>query len=88
MKVGVITNVEAEVNQSSERVKSLLVEQAVRPVRWEQSVQKFAELGVRQMIEVGPGKVLKGLLKRIEPAMVMENFETPQDLAKILALAQ
>ena len=88
LKVGVITNVEAEVNRSSERVKSLLVEQAVRPVRWEQSVQKFAALGVRKIIEVGPGKVLKGLIKRIEPAMVVENFETPQELAKILALAQ
>jgi len=88
LKIGVLTNVEAEVNWSSERVKSLLVEQAIRPVRWEQSVQKFGALGVRQMIEVGPGKVLKGLIKRIEPGMIVENFDTPQDLSKILSLVQ
>jgi [acyl-carrier-protein] S-malonyltransferase len=88
LKIGVLTNVEAEVNWSSERVKSLLVEQAICPVRWEQSVQKFDELGVRQMIEVGPGKVLKGLIKRIEPGMSVENFDTSQDLSKVLALLQ
>jgi [acyl-carrier-protein] S-malonyltransferase len=88
LKIGVLTNVEAEVNWSSERVKSLLVEQAIRPVRWEQSVQKFDELGIRQMIEVGPGKVLKGLIKRIEPGMSVENFDTSQDLSKVLALLQ
>ncbi|HEX7232303.1 MAG TPA: ACP S-malonyltransferase [Candidatus Binatia bacterium] len=88
LKIPVLTNVEAQVNWSSERVKPLLVEQAIRPVRWEQSVRKFAELGVRQIIEVGPGKVLKGLIKRIEPGMIVENFDTPQDLSKILAWVQ
>lgn len=88
LKIGVLTNVEAEVNWSSERVKSLLVEQALRPVRWEQSVQKFGALGIRQMIEVGPGKVLKGLIKRIDPGMSVENFATPEDLPKVLALVQ
>ena len=88
LKVGVLTNVEAEVNWSWERVKSLLVEQAIRPVRWEQSIKKLNELGVRQVIEVGPGNVLKGLIKRIEPALTVENFDTPQDLSRVLAVMQ
>ncbi|HEX5607232.1 MAG TPA: ACP S-malonyltransferase [Candidatus Binatia bacterium] len=88
LKIGVVTNVEAEVNWSADRVKALLVEQAIRPVRWEQSVRKLDELGVRQIIEVGPGKVLKNLIKRIEPAMTVENFEMSEDLAKVLAVMQ
>jgi [acyl-carrier-protein] S-malonyltransferase len=88
LKIGVVTNVEAEVNWSSDRVKALLVEQAIRPVRWEQSVRKLDELGVRQVIEVGPGKVLKNLIKRIAPAMTVENFDMPEDLSKVLAVMQ
>jgi len=83
--VGVVTNVEAEVNRQPERVKALLTEQAVRPVRWEESVRKLEALGCRRVWEIGPGKVLKGLIKRIAPALEVDNFETPQDLAKVKA---
>jgi [acyl-carrier-protein] S-malonyltransferase len=65
-----------------------LVEQTTRPVRWEESVKKLDELGFRKVIEVGPGKVLKGLIKRIEPAMTVENFDLPEDLSKVLAVMQ
>lgn len=83
--IGVVTNVEAEVNLDVDRVKPLLVEQAVRPVRWEETVKKLATLGCSRAVEVGPGKVLKGLMKRIVPAMEVENFEAPQDVAKMAA---
>jgi [acyl-carrier-protein] S-malonyltransferase len=82
--VGVVTNVDAEVNFDAARVKSLLTEQAVQPVRWEQSVRKLEHLGVSKILEVGPGKVLKGLVKRINPDMEVDNFESPRDLARIL----
>lgn len=88
LEIGVVTNVEAEVNRNSDRVKWLLVEQATHPVRWEESVKKLDELGFRKVIEVGPGKVLRGLIKRIEPAMTVESFDLPQDLPKVLALMQ
>jgi [acyl-carrier-protein] S-malonyltransferase len=88
LKLGVVTNVEAEVNWNSDRVKSLLVEQTTHPVRWEESVKKLDELGFRKVIEVGPGKVLKGLIKRIEPAMTVESFDLPQDFSKVLAVMQ
>jgi [acyl-carrier-protein] S-malonyltransferase len=81
--VGVVTNVEADVNLAAERVKSLLVEQAVRPVRWEESVKKLAALGCNRAIEIGPGKVLKGLMKRIVPALEVDNFESPADLSRM-----
>jgi [acyl-carrier-protein] S-malonyltransferase len=85
--IGVITNVEADVNGDFQRVKSLLTEQTVRPVRWEESIRKLDELGCRQVWEVGPGKVLRGLIKRIAPSLEVDNFATPQDLAR-LATAQ
>jgi [acyl-carrier-protein] S-malonyltransferase len=81
--MGVITNVEAELNLEHGRVKSLLVDQAVRPVRWEESVRRLDALGCRRALEIGPGKVLKGLIKRIVPQMEVDNFESPQDLARV-----
>jgi [acyl-carrier-protein] S-malonyltransferase len=80
--VGVVTNVEAEVNLDSSRVKPLLVEQAVQPVRWEESVRRLGELGCARIWEIGPGKVLKGLIKRISSEFEVDNFEKPPDLAK------
>jgi len=84
-KVGVVTNVEADVNFDAGRVKALLTEQAVQPVRWEESVEKLSRLGCTRALEVGPGKVLKGLIKRIAPAMDVDNFEVPQDLSRLVA---
>lgn len=81
--VGVVTNVEADVNRDFQRVKSLLTEQTVRPVRWEESIRRLDELGCQQVWEVGPGKVLRGLIKRISASLEVENFSTPQDLARV-----
>ena len=83
--IGVVTNVEATVNLDANRVKSLLVDQAVQPVRWEESVLKLSELGCERALEIGPGKVLKGLIKRIAPALECDNFESPADLGRIAA---
>jgi len=83
--VPIVTNVEADINRDCRRVKQLLVEQAVRPVRWEESVKKLCELGCQRALEIGPGKVLKGLIKRIAPKLEADNFEKPADLARLKA---
>jgi [acyl-carrier-protein] S-malonyltransferase len=83
--IGVVTNVEAEVNLDPARVKALLVEQTVQPVRWEESVLKLKALGCGRIWEIGPGKVLKGLIKRIDPELAVDSFATPQDLARVSA---
>lgn len=82
---GLITNVEATVNLDPGRVKPLLVEQVVRPVRWEESVQHVGELGCRRVLEIGPGRVLSGLVKRIDPSLEVTNFENPDDIQDIVA---
>lgn len=83
LSTGVVTNVEALVNRDPGRVKALLVEQAVKPVRWEESVRKLDDLGCGRAWEIGPGKVLKGMIKRIVPTMVVENIESPADFEKL-----
>jgi [acyl-carrier-protein] S-malonyltransferase len=81
--IGVITNVEAALNRDSTKVKSLLIEQTMRPVRWEESVRCLEELGCERVLEIGPGKVLSGLIKRISPKLKADNIETPEDLKKV-----
>ncbi len=79
-KVPVITNVEAEPNSDPARVRDLLVRQVCAPVRWDGSVLKMAELGVTRCIEIGPGKVLSGLIKRIAKDVETRNVEDPASL--------
>jgi len=83
LKVPVVTNVEADINQSKERVKELLVSQVWSPVRWEESMQKITGDGIEQTLEIGPGKVLSGLMKRINSKIETKNIEDIQTLKKI-----
>jgi [acyl-carrier-protein] S-malonyltransferase len=79
----VVSNVEAAPNSDAGRVKELLVAQVSAPVRWDESVQKMVELGVERFIEIGPGKVLAGLIKRIAKGAAAQSVE---DLAGLKAL--
>ena len=83
LEIPVVTNVEADINQSKERVKELLVTQVWSPVRWEESMQKITGDGIEQTFEIGPGKVLSGVLKRINPKVETKNIEDIQTLKKI-----
>jgi [acyl-carrier-protein] S-malonyltransferase len=83
LKIPVVTNVEAEVNTVKERVKGLLVAQVSSPVRWEESMRKMIEKGIEQVLEIGPGKVLSGLMKRIDSRIESKNLEDLQTLKKI-----
>jgi [acyl-carrier-protein] S-malonyltransferase len=83
LKLPVVTNVEAEVNTSAERVKSLLVAQVSSPVRWEESMRRMIRGGMEQALEIGPGKVLSGLMKRIDSGVGTGNVEDIQSLKRI-----
>ena len=76
LKIPVYANVTAEANRDSARIKELLVRQVTGSVRWEESVQAMAAAGVDEAYEVGPGQVLRGLVKRIAPAIKL--MELPQ----------
>lgn len=79
----VISNVEAKPNSDKGRIKELLVRQVSAPVLWDASVQEMAALGVTSAVEIGPGKVLSGLVKRITKDIATANVE---DVAGLKAL--
>jgi [acyl-carrier-protein] S-malonyltransferase len=65
----IVANVDAQPNQDASRVKDLLVRQVDGPVRWEESIRFMHEHGITKALEIGPGKVLAGLAKRIAKEM-------------------
>jgi [acyl-carrier-protein] S-malonyltransferase len=79
----VVSNVEATPNALAERVRDLLVAQVSAPVRWDESVLNMTSQGIERFVEIGPGKVLGGLIKRIAKGQVVQNIE---DLASLKSL--
>ncbi len=75
-KCDVINNVDVKAEQSSEAIKDALVRQLYSPVRWTETVQALVAQGITQSYEFGPGKVLTGLAKRIDKAMVCAAVST------------
>jgi [acyl-carrier-protein] S-malonyltransferase len=81
----VVTNVEARPNAEVGRIVPLLVEQVTAPVRWIECIQELSRQGVTRVVEVGPGKVLSGLVKRIAPEIESFQVSDPASLEKTLA---
>jgi [acyl-carrier-protein] S-malonyltransferase len=79
----VVSNVEATANASSERVSELLVRQIDSPVLWDRSVAHIADAGVTRALEIGPGKVLAGLVKRIDKRIQVLSVSEPDALAAV-----
>lgn len=87
LRIGVIANATAAVNQDPQQVKDLLVRQVTAPVRWEESMQKLHALGCEVAIEVGPGRALAGLLKRIVPGLSCVSVSDPAALEEVQRVA-
>ena len=81
MLLPVVSNVEAVANDDCGRVQELLLSQVCAPVLWEQSVNAMIQSGVTRFIEIGPGKVLSGLVKRICKDVQLANVEDSKSLA-------
>ena len=81
MTVPVITNVEATPNQDALRVCQLLVDQVSAPVLWEDTIACMIKLGVERYIEIGPGKVLAGLVKRMAKDSTIQNVQNVSDIS-------
>ena len=79
----VITNVEAEPNSSAARMPELLRKQVTAPVRFTDMIAKMKALGVDQYLEVGPGRVLSGLIARIERRARRANFSSLEELEAV-----
>ncbi|MDQ0287226.1 [acyl-carrier-protein] S-malonyltransferase [Desulfofundulus luciae] len=81
----VVANVTADYVTSKEEVKRLLVQQVYSPVRWEESMRRLIAGGVQAFIEVGPGTVLCGLLRKINRQVNCWSVQDPESLEKVLA---
>ena len=84
LTVPLVNNAEAVALQRSEDIRASLVRQLPSSVRWEESVQAMAKLGVTTFVEIGPGTVLTGLVKRILPGAVTANVNDPKSLEATL----
>ncbi len=82
----VVTNVEAEPNGEASRIPELLRRQVTEPVRFTAMVQTMRSLGVERVLEVGPGRVLSGLVARCDRALARANFAGVDDLEGVRAL--
>ncbi len=84
-KIPVMANINAKPETKASEIRENLVQQAAHPVLWEDSVRAMMADGVDTYIEVGPGKVLTGMLRKIDRSLKGENVEDPASLEKTLA---
>ncbi|WP_241591895.1 ACP S-malonyltransferase [Rosenbergiella epipactidis] len=76
-KISVVNNVDVKCETDAEAIREALVRQLYSPIRWTESVQYIAAQGVTQLVEVGPGKVLTGLTKRIVDTLTASAINDP-----------
>jgi [acyl-carrier-protein] S-malonyltransferase len=89
LKIPLITNVDAQAITTGEEARAALIRQVTAPVRWLDSVREMIESGVTVFVEVGPGKVLTGLLRQIDRSVRVFNVEDSASLqATMEKLAQ
>ena len=83
MEVPLITNVDAKVVQSSDDARDALIRQVTGAVQWERSMRELIAKGMNTFVEVGPGKVLCGLMRQIDRAQTCFNVEDQASLQKL-----
>ena len=84
LRVPLVTNVDADTTTSGNEAREALIRQVSMPVRWEESARLLIDEGVTTFVEVGPGKVLTGLLRQIERSVAALNVEDEKSLRATL----
>ena len=79
----IVSNVTAEPSNDPEYIRELLIEQIEKPVRWWESVINMIKEGSKKFIEIGPGKVLSGLVKRIDRNVDLIQINNIDDLKNL-----
>jgi len=86
--IQLVNNVDVAIQADAAAIKDALVRQAAAPVRWVESVQKMSALGMTRVIECGPGKVLSGLVKRIDAQLSADAINDQASLEAVLEASQ
>jgi len=81
LRVPLVTNVDADTIETGDQAREALIRQVTAPVRWLESVRLLIDEGVNTFVEVGPGRVLTGLLRQIERSVAALNVEDEKSLA-------
>lgn len=84
-KLPVIANINAELTVNPDKIRQNLIDQVSGPVLWQQSIEKLVQLGVNTFVEIGPGKVLTGLIKKIDKTVEMYNIEDVNTLNETIS---
>ena len=84
LRVPLVNNADAELTTSGDEARESLVRQVTLPVRWEESVRELIDQGVNTFVEVGPGRVLTGLLRQIDRSIHVFNVEDEKSLRSTL----
>ena len=79
--INVVNNVDVSIETSSDAIKIALIKQLYSPVRWSETITKLSNNGITTVVEAGPGKVLQGLIKRIDKSMTCVGINTTDSLA-------
>ena len=82
-RVQIVSNVTAQATKNSDDIKKLLVEQIFSKVRWRESIEYMISNGVKEFIEIGPGKVLSGLIKRINDKVLSKSLNTIEEIENL-----
>jgi [acyl-carrier-protein] S-malonyltransferase len=82
--IKVVTNVTAQAQDTASQIKDNLAKQITASVQWVGCVEYMIAHGVTEFIEIGPGKVLKGLIRRTNPSAVVYNIEKPTDIENLI----
>jgi [acyl-carrier-protein] S-malonyltransferase len=82
-RVPIVANVDARLKRDGTAAIDALIEQVSSPVRWEDVVRRLASEGVTTYVEVGPGTVLSGLVRKIQREAVVASFGSPDDLGAV-----
>lgn len=85
LRVPLMTNVDASPVGTDHAVRNALARQVVSPVRWVESIEKMIELGVRRFVEIGPGSVLAGLVRRIDKSVDTVSLNSAESIDAFLA---
>jgi [acyl-carrier-protein] S-malonyltransferase len=83
--VPLVANVTAQPVENPDRIRALLVEQVTGSVRWRESVQTMAGMGVTEVLEIGAGKALSGMIRRIDKSLATRAVGTPEEVAAAAA---
>lgn len=83
--IPVVSNADAQFLNEGEEIRTSLVRQLSTPLLWEDSVKAIVDSGITVFLEVGPGKVLSGLIKRISASATVMNFEDMSSLDRVLS---